>query len=466
MNNEFGKNTFPRQLWEIYKKGFAGGLCVERGNLWKEIYFDNGLPVGSRSNILNECLGRLLVSCGRLGEEACEESLILMKGLNKLQGEALVRMGLIREDELPGLLRLQLRTRLLDLFGWKGAAYRFKEGDVLHVVALNERIWEIIIDGVRDTYLDLGKELLSLKGKYLKKGESYDETLKELGLEQPPLIFEGKPVDDILSMGRDPSAILYTLLLTGVYRVTDISDDAERLAAFYEKIRGKNHFDVLGVHQGAGGSAIKKAYYKLAKQYHPDLYENHPDRKVSSLANEIFCLVGSAYEVLIDDRSRVDYEERLKRGSVEGDATLASRILLAEMEFKKGQNLLRFGNFDGAAICFQKAVEMNPDEAEFWAYLGWAIYNRPIKSAADSAKAKEHVKKSLLMNHRIAIAYYFLGFMYRVEGDAESAVKEFNNALRYKPDLPEALREIRLINMRETRHEEKKGGMFRFLRKG
>ena len=395
MNNEFGKNTFPRQLWEIYKKGFAGGLRVERGSLWKEIYFDKGLPVGSRSNILNECFGRLLVSCGRLGEEACEESLILMKGLNKLQGEALVRMGLIMEDELPELLRLQLRTRLLDLFGWKGAAYKFKEGDTRHVVALNERIGEIIIGGVRDIYLDLGKELLSLKGKYLKKGELYDETLKELGLEQSPLIFDGKPVDGILSMGRDPSAVLYVLLLTGAVCLTDVSGDAERLARFYGTIKDRNHFDILGVTQGSKEPEIKKAYYNLAKQYHPDLYEFHADRNIRSLSNEVFCLIASAYEVLIDGRSRMEYEEQLKRGSVGGDATSLSRILLAEMEFKKGQNLLRFSNFNGAAACFQKAVDMNPDEGEFYAYLGWAIYNSPGKLKEELAKAKEYVKKAL-----------------------------------------------------------------------
>jgi len=55
--------------------------------------------------------------------------------------------------------------------------------------------------------------------------------------------------------------------------------------------------------------------------------------------------------------------------------------------------------------------------------------------------------------------------MHRTEGDIEAAVRELNNALRYKPDLPEALREIRLINMRKERPEEKKGGIFGFLRK-
>jgi len=466
MINEFGKNTFPRQLWEIYKKGFTGGLRVERKNIWKEIYFDKGLPVGSRSNILKECLGWVLVAQRKLSGQACEESLILMKGLNKRQGETLVKMGLLREEELPELLRLQLRVRLLDLFGWRNGVYSPKEGDVLRIATLNEKIGHLIISGVKEGYKELERELLPFKEKFLKKTESYEDILKELGLGACPIPIDMKPIESILLQGREASALLYVLLLTGAVRITDISEDAEMLARFYETIKGKNHFDVLRVTHSSKEPDIKKAYYQLAKLYHPDLYEKHSDRKVCSLANEIFCLIASAYEVLSDDRSRMEYEEQLKRGSVDGDATSVSRILLAEMEFKKGQNLLRFGNFNGAAACFQKAVDMNPDEAEFYAYLGWAIYNRPGKSKEELAKAKEYVKKALSMNPRIPMAYYFLGFMHRTEGDTEAAMREFNKALRLKPDMVEALREVRLINSRKANPAEKKGKIFRFLNRG
>jgi hypothetical protein len=46
----------------------------------------------------------------------------------------------------------------------------------------------------------------------------------------------------------------------------------------------------------------------------------------------------------------------------------------------------------------------------------------------------------------------------------EAAMKEFNNALRYKSDLPEALREIRLINMRKAGEEKEKKGKGAFGR--
>lgn len=465
---EIGKNTFPWYLWDNYRKGYTGSLWIQSGTLWKEIYFDHGLPVGAKSNILKECLGRLLVSSGKLPIDKCEDSLILMKGLKKRQGEALVRMGLIKEDELPELLKFQLKVRLLDLFGWRGGVYSLREGIAQHAVSLDDKIGKIIIDGVKERYTNLEKELLPLKGKYLKKSDSFESVIKEFGLETSQLSLDGKPVDSILSLGKDPVALLYAFLLTGALTTTETSEEWVSLNGFYEKIKDKNHFEVLGLGRNCSDADVKKAYWRLAKEYHPDLFETNPDAKVHSLANEIFCLISSAYEVLSDRNSRREYEDHLKRGKVEGEVTSVSRILLAEMEFKKGQTYLRVGNFEGAAKSFQLAVDMNPDEGEFCAYLGWAIYNRQGKSAEEGIKAMEYVKKALSMNSRIPMAYYFLGFMYRVEGDIDAALKEFDRALRLKPDLTEPLREIRLINSRKEKagEREKKSKIFGFLKKG
>lgn len=459
---EIGKNSFPWHLWDIYRNGYSGVLRAERKNLWKEIYFEKGIPVGARSNILKECLGRLLVEFGKLSGEACEESLILMKGLKKRQGEALIKMGLLKEEELPALLRFQLRVRILGLFGWKDADYRFKEGEAgpsIHVY-LGEEIGSIMINGLKERAKELKKELLPFKEKYTKKRESFDSVLKEFGFEKPPVTSDGRRVDDILSEGEDAIPFLYALLMTGALELADLSEEVKRLSEFHDKIKDKNHFEILGLVQGCKDIDVKKAYYRLAKIYHPDLYETNPDKRVRSLANELFCQISSAYEVLFDENSRREYEERLKRGNIEGDATTASRILLAEMEFKKGQAYLRTNNFDGAFKSFQTAVDMNPEEAEFYVYLGWSMYNRAGKTSEDSSRAREYVTKGISINPRIAMAYYFLGFMNRVEGNLDAALKEFDRALRHNPDLVEPLREIRLINMRKAKEEKEEKGVF------
>ncbi len=60
-------------------------------------------------------------------------------------------------------------------------------------------------------------------------------------------------------------------------------------------------YDLLGVSRDADGDAIKKAYRRLARQYHPDV---NPD----AATQEKFKEVSRAYEVLSDPQKRAAYD--------------------------------------------------------------------------------------------------------------------------------------------------------------
>src|SRR5438552_7284137 len=66
--------------------------------------------------------------------------------------------------------------------------------------------------------------------------------------------------------------------------------------------RAKNLYDVLGVAKTATADEIKKAYRKLARQYHPD---RNPDDKS---AEAKFKEVQTAYDVLSDPEKRKQYD--------------------------------------------------------------------------------------------------------------------------------------------------------------
>ena len=65
----------------------------------------------------------------------------------------------------------------------------------------------------------------------------------------------------------------------------------------------RDYYEVLGVPRNASKEEIKKAYRRLARQYHPDM---NPDRKEE--AEEKFKELSEAYAVLSDDEKRARYD--------------------------------------------------------------------------------------------------------------------------------------------------------------
>lgn len=74
-------------------------------------------------------------------------------------------------------------------------------------------------------------------------------------------------------------------------------------------MKQKNFYEILGLSQNATEDEIKKAYRKLAKEYHPD---RHPD---DATAEAKFKEIGEAYEVLKDEEKRRKYDELRRYGS-------------------------------------------------------------------------------------------------------------------------------------------------------
>lgn len=64
----------------------------------------------------------------------------------------------------------------------------------------------------------------------------------------------------------------------------------------------KDFYGLLGLDRNSSPSDIKKAYFQMAKQYHPDV-------NPSAEAKEKFAKINNAYETLSDDNKRRVYDQ-------------------------------------------------------------------------------------------------------------------------------------------------------------
>lgn len=73
-------------------------------------------------------------------------------------------------------------------------------------------------------------------------------------------------------------------------------------------LSAKDYYKTLGVDRNATAKDIKKAYYELAKKYHPDTNKNDPN------AAKKFQEVSEAYQVLSDDSKKKQYDNFQRTG--------------------------------------------------------------------------------------------------------------------------------------------------------
>jgi curved DNA-binding protein CbpA len=227
---------------------------------------------------------------------------------------------------------------------------------------------------------------------------------------------------------------------------------AERLLLLDQ---GVDHYQLLGVSVDASPDDVRKAYFALARQLHPDRLAALGIADGGRDAQRLFAQVNTAFAILSDRARRDAYTVVLRRG---GEAVLAAeqaqaeamtrRIIDSEEAFQRGEAALRAGQLPLAISELSRAVELHPGEADYRASLAWAQFCAASDKSRVGPETRAALEAAIAASPNAINPRFLLGRVERILGNDADALRHFQEVLRRVPGHHEAASEARLIEQR------------------
>lgn len=214
-------------------------------------------------------------------------------------------------------------------------------------------------------------------------------------------------------------------------------------------IDDEDYFQVLGIAREDSVDVARSAYFSLAKKWHPDRLANEL-ADVRDQSAKVFSRINDAFQTLSDSEKRTHYMQLLEKGETESDEQAkVQQIIEATIEFQKAEVFLRRRDLDKALKSAQKAFEGDPEQAHHLALYAWLLAQQPQAQAS-----KQFDESFTLLDQAISLqanceqAYFYRAMLNKQLGKNRLAQKDFRKVADMNPRNIDAIREVRLAEMR------------------
>jgi tetratricopeptide (TPR) repeat protein len=453
-------NHIALSLRDIYFNKKTGRLVYKRGDVQKYFFFQKGTLIQVKTNVPEERLGEVLYKLERISKDA-HATMDEFVEPNQNIGEVLRSRGVISEQDLSDALTYQMRETTLNVFPFFDAEISFQERDDFSSQAEESKISIpfIIEYGIRRMQPSpVLKSFLARQVPYLKrKSFAYLLTLDE------------KEILDRITGNDTAEAILQTLTSPPdffwkslyLFYCLDLVDlkkeeaakagraagaapkagpagagsEISAVLAFRETMPQKNFYQLLDLPKTATDEDIKKAYFSMARRFHPDRFDRKAVAEYKSQIDEVFDGITNAYRVLSNKEKRQAYDQGIATG---GQEEVQDSVKKAEIKFRQGKTLFGMDRFDEAVAYLEEAVRLRRDKADYFLLLAMA----ESKIQSYLRKAEVDFLKAISLEPWNPEGYIGLGVLYKTEGLQTKAIRQFEKAMEADPDHPTARQEL------------------------
>jgi curved DNA-binding protein CbpA len=195
----------------------------------------------------------------------------------------------------------------------------------------------------------------------------------------------------------------------------------------FDRMHHQDLYQVLDTPPTASADDIRRAYYTLAKRFHPDKFTRD---EMKGKAEKVFGHITEAYSTLSRGTSRQKYDEDLAARQRPKTQEKVDGGDIARQNYRHGRELLDRGRLGEAVSFLQNAAEQDPSKAEYVFHLALAQSRNPRWKK----EAEENFLAALRIDPTNAACYAQLGALYARGGVHSKARDMFRKALEWDPD--------------------------------
>jgi hypothetical protein len=213
------------------------------------------------------------------------------------------------------------------------------------------------------------------------------------------------------------------------------------IAARAKKVGTEDYFAILGVDRNATSEAVRAAYIRLAKVWHPDKLPIGLMPFRDEVA-QIYAHMTRAQQTLCDPEAKRQWME----GHGIGLRKRPREEIIHDIELALGR-----GEWAAAEREARRLAESDPNDGDALALLAW--------TSARGGDAPDDTLRMSLMSLDRAVhidrtcerALYLRGCLAKRLGKVDAAFRDFARVVHLNPNNVDALREVRLIEMRQRK---------------
>lgn len=463
----------PDLLLGIQRIGKSGVLEIFYGPKLTKIFFKNGDMIFAQSNQEDERFGEVLLKEGKITLEQYFEASEKLRETGQRLGTVLIELGYLKPDQLVHAVRHQVVEIIYNLLTAECGYFVFHEGELptKEAITLNLSAANIVYRGIKriTNFQYILQDFPSLDSILTLSGDPLD-LFQDLALDNAgktilSRIDGSKPLKDVLAPSQindfESIKTIYALLSSRIIMerrqdepapvissediisepLADIDPEFEQMIdEKHAMCRSNDYYKILGVDSTATQEDIKKAFFRVAKEFHPDRHFSMPSEDIKRKLNDISASINAAYTALSDPQKKMDYDRSISsRTSETGPVDTKTNVDRAEEKFEEGRAKMMIGLYEEAEQLFAQAIYFNDSHPSYHYYHGLAL--NKLKMYKEAVRS---IESAIRLNPDSEHYLVELGYIFLKLGYKKRAIGYFNKVLSLSPSNEKALKGLKI----------------------